>query len=182
MWNKIRVPVAVVLMTVAAFLVGKNLGYREGIAVKYGGPGTFKTAIVEWQDYSERKVVLYLNDGANGYAFWFQMDPRYKHYSYSAKVFAANNEQSESIKNAMDNARDWCKNEWEGGDTRISSGEWKPRGDADAELLDSKTVVVGSNEWLELVALREAIEQARKDNAELLQERDSLRKKLGTDK
>jgi hypothetical protein len=178
MWKQLRTPIAVLLVPIAAFLVGKNLGYRDGVAVKYGGCGTYRNAIVEWQDMSERKVVLYLNSGADGYAFWFKMDPNFRHYSYAAKVFTCNNEDDQSIRECMDRARDWCKNEWDGGDTRILGGELKPRGDDDAVEADKGNVLSFSHEYIELVSGRAEIQQLKKDVQDLIVERSRLRKRL----
>lgn len=177
-WTKLRVPFALLLLPVAGYQVGKNLGFREGIEVKYGGPGSYQTAVVEWQDFGQRKVVLYLNSGADGYAFWFQLDPQYRHYSYCAKVFTCDNTSHEDIKRAMDTARDWCKNEWDGGDTRIVRGSMKPRGDEDALEADRGTVLQGTSEYVELISGREDISRLRKDCAELTLERDALRRRL----
>lgn len=161
-WVRSRLAIMMTLVPVAAFLAGKNVGHREGIARQIGGPGSFQTALVEWQDFNDRKVVLYLNDGANGYTFWFRMEPGFVHYSYAAKVFTCDNTNRESIKAAMDRARDWCKNEWDGGDTRIVGGWLKDRAD-DGDTSKERDKGTESFEFLEQLAEHDELMQLRKD-------------------
>jgi hypothetical protein len=106
------------------------------------------------------------------------MDPRFMHYTYDAKIFGCNNEDDQSIRECLDKARDWCKNEWDGGDTRIMGGELKPRGDDDAVDADRGNVVSDSPEYIELRSGREEIQQLRKDVQDLILERSRLRKQL----
>ncbi len=177
-WIKIRLPIMVTLMTVAAFAAGRNLGHREGISEQIGGPGTFQTALVEWRDINRRKVVLYLNDGANGFATWLELKPEFRHYTVSCKVFVSDNTNYAGIRTCLEFARDWCDNEWEGGDTRVTGGDLKPRADdGDDIVIEDKDLF--SRERQRWKDDRDALQYERAANMELLLERDRLRRKLG---
>lgn len=181
-WERIRIPLMVALMTVAAFFGGKNVGHREGISQQIGGPGSFQTALVEWRDTNKRKVVVYLNDGAYGYATWIELKSDFYHYTTACKVFTGDNTTREGIRECMDKARDWCDNEWEGGDTRITGGDLKPRaddGDEDIVIEDKDEFSRQRQRWKDD---REALDRARQDVSDLVLERDRLRKLLGLER
>lgn len=177
-WIRFRLAIMVTLMTVAAFFAGKNLGHREGISEQIGGPGTFQTALVEWRDINQRKVVLYLNDGANGYATWMELKPEFRHYTLSCKVFVADNSSAGGIHQCLDFAREWCDDDKEGGDTRVLGGDLKPRADdGDDIVIEDKDQF--SRERQRWKDDRDALQYERKANMDLLLERDKLRRLLG---
>lgn len=173
MWRAVRVPVLLVLLGTAATIHACKEGRNAGIREKIGGPGTFRTALVEWQDFSEKKVVVYLNDGANGYAFWMKLDPRFRHYSMKPKVFVCDNEYEADIKEKMDWAREWCRDDKEGHDTRIIGGELKPRADD-----DEAPAGLDEREWHLIQHDRDCLKQARIDVDNLAHERDRLRRRI----
>jgi len=160
-WKKIRVLVLAVLLMPAAYLVGNNLGYRQGIQAKIGGPGEFTTAAIEWHDPGKRKVVVYLNDGANGYSFWMTLNPAFVHYTSAAKVFTCDNTNPDSIRQCLDKSRAWARDDWEGHDSRIVGGELKPRAD---EIEEDGFVVVSNQRE----AVQDGIRQTRREEVEIL--------------
>ena len=131
-WSQVRILVLAALLAPAAYLAGENLGYRDGIKAQIGGPGQFTTAIVEWQDTSKRKVVVYLNDGANGYSFWLTLNPGYLHYTAAAKIFTCDNTNRDSIRECLERGRAWSRDDLEGHESRIIGGSLKPRADDDS--------------------------------------------------
>jgi hypothetical protein len=176
-WRAVRVHVMLALMGAAATAHAWKAGREAGIREQIGGPGRYKTALVEWQDYSERKVVLYLNDGANGYAFWMKLNPAYRHYTAASKVFVCDNESPEDMREKLEWAREWCRDDKEGHDTRIIGGELKPRAD------DGDLVVVGNGDLDEMEHLlirydRQCLKEAREAVSELALERDRLRARI----
>jgi hypothetical protein len=173
LWVKIRVHVLLALCGVASTMHAWNDGRKAGVQQKIGGPGEFRTAIVEWQDFNTKKVVLYLNDGANGYAFWMKLDPGFLHYTAAAKVFVCDNEDPVDMKEKLDWAREWCREDKEGHDSRIIGGELKPRADD-----DEAPAGLDERDWHAIQYDRECLEQARKDISQLALERDLLRSRL----
>ncbi len=166
-WNQIRLLVLAALLMPSAYMVGKNLGYREGIAAQIGGPGSFRTALVEWRDMHSRKVVLYFNDGANGYSTFLELRPEYRHYTFGAKVFTGDNTTKEGIKNCLDSARQFCDNDPDFGDTRVSQGD-RYR----AYSTDETTATVEAFD-----CVRDLVEKARgEEYQELLQLREDTEK------
>lgn len=173
-WSRIRVHVLLLLVGTASTIYAWKEGRKEGVRIKIGGPGEFRTAVVEWADTSERKVIVYLNDGGNGYAFWMKLDAGYLHYSAKTKVFVCNNEDPVDIKEKLDTAREWCRDDKEGHDTRIIGGEKRPRPDDEpAPLTD-----LDEAEWHLIMHDRECLKQARQDVSDLAVERDLLRAKI----
>jgi hypothetical protein len=171
LWKAVRVPLMVVLLASAVGAHAWRLGRASGIREQIGGPGKYKTALVEWQDMEKKKVVVCLNDGANGYAFWIQLAPQFRHYTHGTKVFVAEYESNLSIKSAMDAARTWCAEDLEGGDTRITGGDLKPRAD-DGDTTDEADKNKLTHEEIILLAEREEYFQLRKsvnDQALLIQ-------------
>jgi len=173
LWIKTRVHIMLVLFGVAGTVHAWKTGRESGISEKIGGPGQFRTAIVEWQNYSEKKVVVYLNDGGHGYAFWMKLDSNYLHYSMKPKVFVCNNEDPFDVKAKLELAREWCRDDKEGNDTRIMGGEldWTPPETVPLTDLDEM-------EWHLIQHDRDCLAQARKDVSDLALERDRLRARL----
>ncbi len=178
MWEKVRVLILAALLMPSAYLVGNNLGYREGIARQIGGPGQFAIARVERPiPWDLTKVVVYLNDGANGYSFWMSLRPKFVHYTAAAKVFTCDNTNRQSIRECMESSRAWARDDWEGHDSRIVGGELKPRADdgdsaeADKDSEFSLDTALRQSEREELALLR-------RDVNEMALTIDSLRRQL----
>lgn len=100
-WKKIRPWIMVLLLIVAAYLVGQNLGYRRGIAEQLGGEGRFRTAVVEWFP-DNRNVLLYLNNGSRGFAFSLPLEGPYLHYRREVSVWTCRHGNYAQMKNVAD--------------------------------------------------------------------------------
>jgi len=166
-WKSVRVPLMVVLMMGAIGAHAWRQGRAAGIREQIGGPGKYKTAIVEWQDFQKKKVVLCLNDGCYGYAFSIQLAPEFRHYTHGTKVFVADYESNPSIRAAMDAARQWCADDLEGGDTRITGGDLKPRAD-DGDTAEEEEVKLDNEQLIKLAEHQEYLQLRRTVNEQAL--------------
>ena len=166
-WKSVRVPLMVALLMAAIGAHAWKMGRASGVREQIGGPGKYRTAIVEWQDYQKKKVVLCLNDGSNGYAFWIQLAPEYRHYTHGTKVFVADYESNPSIRTAMDSARQWCAADLEGGDSRITGGDLKPRADDD-DTAEPEKVKLDNGELIKLAEHEEYLQLRRTVNEQAL--------------
>ena len=180
--KKARLPVALALMGLASVMWAWRLGRHEGLQLQVSGDLLYQKAITEWQDPDGKKVVVYLSTGSTGYAFWLELNPEYRHYSYQTKLFTCQNFDPESVKVAMDRAREWAARDIEGGDTRIRDRKYlRPQADPDLVAVDQAGFVATPDrliqdaivkaEHLELLELRDTVNR-------LALERDLLKAKL----
>ena len=180
--KKARLPVALALLGLASVLWAWKLGRQEGLKIQVSGDLLYQKAITEWQDPDGKKVVVYLSTGSTGYAFWLELNPEYRHYTHQTKLFSCENSDPESVKVAMDRAREWSSRDLDGGDTRFRDRKYvRPEADPTLVAVDEAGFVADVDGYIkdsvvraehhELVELRETVNQ-------LALERDLLKAKL----
>jgi hypothetical protein len=111
-WRRIRIPLAAVLVTVAAFLAGHAVR-GHALTPPFGGKGDVGFTVSD-VDPKSQNAIVFVRDANRGYAFELRLDGRYSHYTYFCKVFTGGYRTPQEVQDVMDRARWWSERQPEG--------------------------------------------------------------------